>query len=408
MARPAQQWPPQPRERAGKVRVWWNGRWHHLGRADEPEAWQKEHARLIARWAVDPTASAARPDDYLVSTLCREYLESAAAPTGGQQRGRVVAAVKLLLQLNPETAVVEFGPNDLRAWQTWLCQLRDGERERFSVTTVNDFVASIRRIWKWGVSTERVEEPRYRALCTVEKPKPGQARAPREVPPADPEHVRATLPHLRPPVRAMVALQWLTGARPEEVCGLTPGGIQRTGRVWIKGAGMHDLDALGVWMAVLEKHKLTWKGKPRWLTFGAEAQAVLAPFLDRAADAFCFDPREAIADLRAELKAERSARGGGSGGNRKRPRPGRSRVVGNRYTPRTYREAVQRACVKAGVPHWYPYQLRHLAAAEVKSLFGIDGVQALLGHHTRTMSEHYGGAAVRTAAEVARGRAAGK
>lgn len=84
MARPAQQWPPQPKQSGEKMRVWWAGRWHHLGRADEPEAWRKELARLLAVWSVDPTASAKRPDACLVSTICREYLESAAVKTAAE------------------------------------------------------------------------------------------------------------------------------------------------------------------------------------------------------------------------------------------------------------------------------------------------------------------------------------
>jgi integrase len=63
--------------------------------------------------------------------------------------------------------------------------------------------------------------------------------------------------------------------------------------------------------------------------------------------------------------------------------------------------------VAAGVAEFAPYQLRHAAAAEIKALFDLDAVQALLGHHTKTMAEHYGGVAFRKAAEVAKGRAGG-
>ena len=387
MARPQQPWPPQPREDPrGRMRVWWRGRWHVLGPADRPEAWRAELARLVALWAVDPTATGRRPDAYRVSQLLREYLESDAAPTERRQRDRAKTAARLLLESHLETAVDDFGPNDLRAWQAWLCRLtypvpyKKAGQLRFNVTYIHDLVEVVRRVWKWAVSTERVDEPAYRALLTVERPKPGSCRGVREIPPADPAHVTATLPFLTPPIRVMVVLQMACGARPEELCGMKAGDVQRSGRVHITGAGVQDLDRERVWVYVLKKHKTTWKGKPRWLTFAADSQRALEPLLDRPPDAHVFDPREA------------------TGGKA-------SRRVGTRYTPRTYRQAVERAAKRAGVPHWFPYQLRHLAAADVKALFDLDAVQALLGQHTKTMADHYGGVAFKKAAEVARRRA---
>lgn len=410
MGRPKKQWPPQPAENGPRMRVWWNGSWHYLGLKSEPEKWRAELARLIALWSVDPTAAAGRPDDYLVSTLCRDYLASADSPAGGLQRERAVLAVELLLGLFPDTTVADFGPNDLRAWQSWLCGLKradDPAKTRFNVTTVNYHVATIKRVWRWGVSTERVPADRWQALRAVPRPKPGEARPPRVVEPADPEAVKKTLPFLRPPVRAMVVLQLASGARPSELCGMRAGDVRRSGAVHIPGAGMHDLDALGVWVYVLDKHKTRWKGKPRWLTFGPDVQPVLAPFLDRDPAAYCFSPREAVDGLRAEQRAARAARGGGSGGSRKVAKPAAKRRPGEHYTEDSYRAAVARACKKAGVRHWFPYMLRHAAAAEVKALFDLDAVRALLGHHTRTMAEHYGGESFRKAAEVARKRASG-
>lgn len=406
MARPRKTHLGQPSVNQGRERVWWAGKWHDLGPAGSAEA-RAEYGRLASLWAVDPTAAPLDPDDYLVSELCADYLASADAPAGGLQRERAVLAVDLLLEQHAATTATAFGPADLRAWQTWLCRLpdaRDPTRTRFAVTTVNYHVDTIRRVFKWGVSTERVPADKLVALRTVPRPKPGTARAPRVVDPVDPKHVEAVLPFLRPPVRAMVVLQLAAGARPGEVCAMTPGAVHRTGVVRVPGAGSHDLDALGVWAYVPAKHKLSWKGKPRVLLFAGGAKDVLAPFLDRGPDAPCFSPREAAESLRAEQRAAREARGGGSGGSRKPRKEHPARAAGDRYTDDAYRAAITRACVKAGVPHWFPYQLRHLAAAEVKSLFGLDAVQALLGHHTRTMAEHYGGAAVKAAAEVAKAR----
>src|SRR5207237_78962 len=103
------------------------------------------------------------------------------------------------------------------------------------------------------------------------------------------------------------------------LCGQEAGGRKRYSRstVWayikavrrgevvdLPGAGPVDLDAAGVWVYVpAEGHKTEYKGGVRWLVFGPRARAVLAPWLDRDPAAYCFDPREAIADLWREQRA---------------------------------------------------------------------------------------------------------
>jgi len=392
------------------MRVWWLGRWWHLGPAEEEKTWKAEYARLCALWAVDPHALPCHAREYLVSELCRDYLLSADSPRPGLGRDRAKLAIQLLLELHTETPVSSFGPVMLRSWQSWLCSLKSERpkmegQPRFNVTTVNYHVDSIRRIWRWGVATERVPEDRAGALATVPRPKLGDTRPPRIIEPADAAHVKAILPFLLPPVRAMVVLQLATGARPGELCALKAGDVQRSGKLYVPGAGVQDLDALGVWAHVPPRHKLTWKGKPRYLLFAGGAQKVLEPFLDRAKDAFCFSPAEGMKWYRSEQRDVAEAkRGGRTGGSRKplvaRPR----RTFKPQYSKDSYAKAIRSACGRAGVPPFPPYALRHLAAAEVKSLFDLDSVQALLGHHTRTMSEHYGGVAFKKAAEVAKSR----
>lgn len=131
------------------------------------------------------------------------------------------------------------------------------------------------------------------------------------------------------------------------------------------GAGVQDLDALQVWAHVPAKHKLTWRGKPRYLLFAGESQKVLEPFLQRPAKAYCFSPAEAVAWLRAE-QSEQAKKRPGYVGNHKRPAAVRTRIrFGERYTKDAYATAIRRACKRAGVPPFPPYALRHLAAAQV-------------------------------------------
>ena len=85
---------------------------------------------------------------------------------------------------------------------------------------------------------------------------------------------------------------------------------------------------------------------------------------------------------------------------------GPARVFAPKYKPRAYWQAVRAAAKKAGVPHWFPYQVRHTRAEQIRDVDGIAGVQAVLGHHQQTMSERYAGPAVKTAARIARGKGA--
>lgn len=350
---------------------------HVLGAAADPAAWKAEYARLIARLAADPGGPARRSTDYLVAELCRDYAKSPDVAPG--KLGQYRRALRLLCDLYAETPAAEFGPRDLEAWRDDLCRRtrKDGS-PAYSVTYVRELLAIVRRCWSWGVRRERVAPDRLAALRTVPGPRPGQCRPAKVVHAADPAAVEAALPLLTPPVRAMVELQRLTGARPSELFRLTPGDVLRAGRVRLAGAGEADLDRLGVWVIDYGRHKTAHRGKSRAIPLGPRAQAVLAPFLDRPKDAPCFSPRE----------ASRRAAG--------------ERAPGPRYTRHSYCQAVRRACARAGVAAWTPYQCRHEFLSEVDAAMGLDAAQHAAGHSSPQTTRRYAKVSLATAAAVAR------
>jgi integrase len=173
----------------------------------------------------------------------------------------------------------------------------------------------------------------------------------------------------------MVRVQRLTGMRPQEVCRLRPCDLDRSGAVWVYAPAGHKTEHLG---------------RDRRIPLGPRAQAVLGPFLARDPEGYCFDPRAAVAELRAKQKAGRAARGGG-GGNRKPAAVAPKRAARGRYTTGTYRQAVRRGCLKAGIPVWEPNQLRHAYATAVRREHGLEAAQVLLGHASADVTQVYDG-----------------
>jgi integrase len=223
--------------------------------------------------------------------------------------------------------------------------------------------------------------------------------------PVDDAVVDATVPHLPPVVADMVRLQRLTGMRPAEVCGMRPADIDRTGEVWEYRP---------------RSHKTAHHGHKRVIFIGPQAQTVLLRYLARDPEAHCFRPVDSEAKRLAVRNANRKTPmccGNTIGTNRKR-RPKKS--AGDQYSTLSYGRAVARACLKAfpvpeeiaGDPqaavtwnkehHWFPNQLRHSAATEIRKKFGLEAAQTVLGHSKANMTERYAERDQGLAANVAR------
>jgi len=170
----------------------------------------------------------------------------------------------------------------------------------------------------------------------------------------------------------MIELQTATGMRPGEVC------IMRA----------CDLDTSGdVWMYKPECHKLSYRGTDRTIALGPRAQAIVKEFLRPDVSAYLLSPADAERERLAALRAKRKSRVQPSQVCRTKRRP--RKRAGERYTPGSYAHAIAKACRRAGVPAWAPNRLRNGFATDVRRQFGIEPVQALLGHARLNMSEIY-------------------
>jgi integrase len=248
---------------------------------------------------------------------------------------------------------------------------------------INRAISAIVHCLKWGVSMKLCPVAVWHECTTLEALHAGRCEA-RETQPVgtvDAKRLKAVKAVVNASVRAMIELQELTGARPGEVCGLKAEMIDRT---------------VDPWHCELVKHKTVHRGKERHLFFGPKAQKVLAPFLLRRAPGdYLFQPADHWTE-RTEKKTGKGRREGQAPTKR-----ATDRTVNDHYGKDSYGQCIERACVKAGVPHWTPNQIRHTRATEIRKERGIEAAGAVLGHAHLNTTEIYAEVNLELARKVA-------
>lgn len=398
-------WPPRINKNKGYDRVWipkigeQPGYWMTLGRTGTPGATQA-YQRLLTEHPTAP--SIARPagdqvrNSLTVADLCvRFQTHYRTLKRITHTYYRIQSALNQLAELYGDLSVEEFKGPQLKAFQRSLAS------KGLSRSYISGIVGTVKQAWRHAVSEDWIDPALLQGLDAVASLEPGESGAvePRVVEPAPLDDVQATLPHLRPPVRAMVELQLITGMRSGELCSLTPGQIIREGTFRVQGRGTVRVDQLGgAWVYAPDQHKTASQGHGRYVVLGPKAQAILLPWLDRAADLPCFSPAEDHAAQVAERSAARQTPLYPSHAAKRQATWESTR--GDRYTSQSYQRAIARACEKAGVPHWHPHQLRHAAEVLIESEYGLDEARAVLGHRDPRMTARYGVRDVLTAAKV--------
>jgi len=400
----------------------------YLGPYGSPDS-HRQYSRVIAEWT-GTVAGPARPRAESAEVLsvnelivkfwahAQRYYVKDGRPTSEQHNYK--AALKPLRLLYGTTPVVEFTPISLKTIRQHYVS------QRLARSEVNRRTRLVRSVFRWGVAEGIVVAGVWEALRAVPGLKHGrcEARETEPIRPVDDAMIDAVLPHLPAVVADMLRLQRLTGMRSGEVCQLRPAGIDRSGSEWTYTP---------------MTHKTEHHGRDRAILLGPRAQAILAPYLDCDVAAFCFCPAEAEARRNAGRTERRVTPLWVSHkmrNVRKRKRR-RRRPPGSAYTPESYAQAIDRACVRAYPPpaplarltgetasewnvrlgpkelaelkawrqahRFHPHQVRHRAAVEFRTKYGIEACRALLGHSFAAMSDHYArGADMALAARAAR------
>jgi integrase len=354
----------------------------YLGRYGSEES-KAAYQAFLAEWrAGHPDAPPAPPPappgparppkgGVCVAELAEAFLAAELVGYSASETKYYKAAVGVLCTVCPLDPAAEFGP---RA----LIRVRDAMVAKgWTREHVNAQARRVRAVFRWGEKMELVPAGKWFQLRSVDGLKKGKTRAPeqRTVEAVGDADVEATLPHLTPTVAAMVRFHRLTGCRPQDVCGLTPGLIDRGAAVWVFRP---------------DRHKRAHAGETREVYVGPAAQAVLAPYLDWAEpDLPVFRPRTSAREQLARRRAERRPRYPSQVKERQQAEKGPSARVGLWYTTATYNQAIERACGRAGVAKWTSNQLRHAAGVEFRGEHGLDVAQKLLGHKNARTTERY-------------------
>ncbi|MBI1900938.1 MAG: site-specific integrase [Planctomycetia bacterium] len=403
---PAKSFPAYPRKphKSGHARIKLDGRNHWFGPHGSAESIEKYEA-LKLEWLARQDGTGAK---LTVDELCLLYMAHAESyyvkPDGTptNEAATIRGALRFAIRLFGTTRVREFGPKRLRDVQQAMI------KAGLVRGTINRHIDRIRRMFRWGVAQECVPVAIHQALATVSGLRRGRSEAGESEPvrPVSDALVEETLEHVTAVVKAMVHFQRLTGCRPGEVCIVRPRDVERSGDVW--------------WYTP-ESHKTQHHGRERRIAVGPKAQAILAPYLLRAADTYCFSAAESAKQAREARHAKRKTplNQGNRPGKVHTPNP--KRPPRARFTVASYRRAIRSACADAAglirpnrpkdtndanamkeyhqtlkeynaalrLVSWHPHQLRHTAATEIRRRFGLEAAQVTLGHTEASVTQIY-------------------
>ncbi len=387
----------------------------YLGKYDSPESKEKYHRCITQLIAPGPTVEACQPDKSpTINALILGYHRYAQTyyVKNGKPTDEVYgirATLRRLRQLYGKTLAKNFGPKAFKLVREAMIQ------EGLSRQYINDSMARIRRMYKWGIAEELLPASVLHSLESVPGLRRGRSQAIETCPvqPLPDDTLNATLPCMPPVVADMAQFQRLTGCRPAEVCIVRPCDIDRS---------------RDVWQYIPQSHKTEHHGHQRTIFIGPQAQEILLHYLARDSEMYCFRPCDSEEKRRAAAHAARITPlscGNGPGDNRKK---NPKRTAGDKYNSDSYRRAIHRACDQA-FPHpelsklkaselsnqqkeellrwqsehrWSPNRMRHTAATEVRREFGLEAAQVMLGHSQANITQVYAERDLAKGFEVAR------
>jgi integrase len=264
---------------SGQAVVTINGKDRYLGQHNSPAS-RREYDRLVAEWLASGRAAplmAGQDVDLSVNELLAAYLRHAHRyyRKDGQPSSEIHClklAFRPLRLLYGRSKANAFGPLALKAVREKM------QADNLSRSGINARVSRIKRLFRWGAENELISATVFHGVQSVTALRRGRTDAKETDPVTSVEDwvVEETIKHLPKLVADMVRLQRLTGARPGEICAMTPAQVDTSSDVWEFSP---------------TRHKTQHHGQGRTVFIGPKAQAVLKSYLTCEMDSHCFSPR---------------------------------------------------------------------------------------------------------------------
>jgi integrase len=287
--------------------------------------------------------------------------------------------------------VSDFGPDELTVVQQSLVDYRyfraghGDEPVPYIRTSINDLINVVHKMWQWGVGREITTEAQARRLKEVRSLRVGKTQAPDTQKRAmvTEEEFEKVVASVGPVVADMLRIMWNTAMRPSEVCRMRPLDILHDDpSCWLYVPG-RDVSLVG-------DHKTAHHQRVRAIPLTARSQVVLKRWIKSFdSEEHIFQPAIAVREMyEARFAGRKTPLGQGNrAGTNRKAHP--MIEPGKMYNADSLRNAVKRACKRAGVDRFTPYDLRRSAATRVRSELGKEAAKLLLGHVSTDTTEIY-------------------
>lgn len=360
-----------------------NGKWYYAVRLPGE---RKRKARKLCAPGHDVAMSADRPRELAVQAAWRIWEAAVAKPSSLYVKAATVEEIaaaycewiKTYYRRADGTPTSEQAsiPLSLRAvrdlyGETPVTALTHADMVRTRETiiswgtcsrsTVNFYMARVRRMWEWALDQGLIPAKVKAELCQLQPLKPNRTtlREPVPVLAAPDDDIEAACAIAPENFADMVRVHRLTGMRPEELCAMTFEHIDRSRVPWVYRPPFF---------------KTQWRGMVRAVLIGPKAREIISKYDDGDFGGYPFSPARIIAQGIALANGHHHQT--------------MTKITANIPTKRgiehwitgTYTNAVRAYCRKAKVKEWTANRLRHSFATEIRRKYGIVMAGVLLGH----------------------------
>jgi integrase len=281
----------------------------------------------------------------------------------------------VLVSLYGDKETATFDTNCLRAVRNVFIE------QGYVRQKINWRVQIVIRMFRWGASYKIVPAYVWHELKSLLPIKKGEYDLPeaKERQIVSLADIEKTIAKLSPILQAMVRVHLATAARPTEICEMRIENINRHKDYWTVKLNHHKTD-----YRENAETKILYLAKPE--------MEILLPIIGERTEGYIFRPADS-------LRYEKQRRAEGAVHTKKQPsRAARDaeraknpkQNVGECYDFAAYRKAVYRACARAEVKQWFPYQLRHTGVTNIGLEHGIEAAQHTAGHKdSRTTAKYF-------------------